>query len=331
MYLKCDAVFEGGGVRGIGHVGAVRALENAGYEFENLAGSSCGAIVAGLLAVGYRAAEIRDILKTLDYSKFEMPTGLDRFGAPGKIMNLIWKFGIYSTDYFHAWFSDLLKQKGKTTFGDLKNACPTQEKYRYRLQVTASDITTQRLLTLPQDLCQFGLDPDAFSIAAAVRMSMSIPFFYMPHVLTDSHGAQHSIVDGGLLSNYPIWMLDDGTSNPPFPTFGFKFTNGTQISSAPDALACDNILTYSRFILATLLNASDNQHISESRGDLQRSILIPVTISDGRQAVVIKSTDFSITQAESDLLYQNGYRAGVNFLSTWNFADWKRSYRTQSS
>lgn len=51
--LKTDAVFEGGGVKGIGFVGAISEIEKAGYSFEYLAGTSAGAIIAALLAVGY--------------------------------------------------------------------------------------------------------------------------------------------------------------------------------------------------------------------------------------------------------------------------------------
>ena len=42
MPKKVDAVFEGGGVKGIGLVGAVSEIEKAGYQFENLAGTSAG-------------------------------------------------------------------------------------------------------------------------------------------------------------------------------------------------------------------------------------------------------------------------------------------------
>jgi NTE family protein len=47
--MKVDAVFEGGGVKGIGLVGAVSDIEKSGYEFENLTGTSAGAIVAGAI------------------------------------------------------------------------------------------------------------------------------------------------------------------------------------------------------------------------------------------------------------------------------------------
>ena len=62
MVNKIDAVFEGGGVKGIGLVGAVSEIEMAGYAFENLAGTSAGAIVSSLLAVGYKSAEIKSDL-----------------------------------------------------------------------------------------------------------------------------------------------------------------------------------------------------------------------------------------------------------------------------
>jgi len=59
MKLRADAVFEGGGVKGIGLVGAVAEIERAGYLFVNLAGTSAGAIGASLLAVDYKADEIK--------------------------------------------------------------------------------------------------------------------------------------------------------------------------------------------------------------------------------------------------------------------------------
>jgi hypothetical protein len=46
-----DLVFEGGGVKGIALVGAFSILEVRGYEPQNMAGTSAGAIVAALLRV----------------------------------------------------------------------------------------------------------------------------------------------------------------------------------------------------------------------------------------------------------------------------------------
>ena len=59
LWKSCCGVFEGGGVRGIGHVGAACAMQEAGYQFADLAGSSAGAIVAALLAAGYACDELK--------------------------------------------------------------------------------------------------------------------------------------------------------------------------------------------------------------------------------------------------------------------------------
>lgn len=69
--LKADAVFEGGGVKGIGLVGALSVAEEKGYRWQNVAGTSAGAIVAGLVAAGYSAAELQEIMAELDYRKFK--------------------------------------------------------------------------------------------------------------------------------------------------------------------------------------------------------------------------------------------------------------------
>ena len=66
-----DLVFEGGGVKGIALVGAFSVLEERGYEPQNMAGASAGAIVAVLLAAGYTAAELQKIIGELDYDRFK--------------------------------------------------------------------------------------------------------------------------------------------------------------------------------------------------------------------------------------------------------------------
>ena len=65
-----------------------------------------------------------------------------------------------------------------------------------------SDITESRILVVPSGLAHYGIDLDAFEVAHAVRMSMSIPFFFEPVV-----HAGHHFVDGGMLSNFPVWLF----------------------------------------------------------------------------------------------------------------------------
>lgn len=328
MSLKCDAVFQGGGVKGIGLVGAVSAIQKAGYEFENLAGTSAGAIVASLLAVGYTGDEIGKILQTVNYNDFKDESVLDKLGFPGKIVNTAFEYGIYKGDFFKHWLEGLLQVKNKKTFGDIKMENPPQKKYEYKFQAIAADITDKRLLVLPGDLENFGYNPDKFSISTAVRMSMSIPLFFEPFLLTDCNGRQHYIVDGGILSNYPVWLLDDGTSDPPWPTFGFKLTgtyNRTLQGSGPKEIS--NIIGFLEAIAGTLLDGHDNFHISRSHGDYDRTIGISTNIVINGIEKKIGTVEFDITEEESNALYKNGFNAAESFLNTWDFNAWKKKYR----
>ncbi|MGD8381630.1 MAG: patatin-like phospholipase family protein, partial [Syntrophobacterales bacterium] len=133
MPKKADAVFEGGGVKGIGLVGAVSEIERAGYVFENLAGTSAGAIVASLLAVGYSSAELKKELEKLDYNDFKDEGLLDKLGIFGKSLSIGFEYGIYEGEFFENWLGGLLVAKGKTTFGDITTDYQ-EEKYKYKFQ-----------------------------------------------------------------------------------------------------------------------------------------------------------------------------------------------------
>jgi len=42
----------------------------------------------------------------------------------------------------------------------------------------------------------------------------------------------------------------------------------------------------------------------------------------------VKTVDFDISEEKSQALYDNGVRAGAAFLNKWNFAEWKKKYRS---
>ncbi len=327
MTQKADGVFEGGGVKGIGLVGAVSEIEKAGYVFENLAGTSAGAIVCSLLAVGYSAADIKKELERLNYNDFKDEGLLDKLGFFGKSLSLGFEYGIYEGEFFEDWLEKLLAAKGKTTFGDIRTDYK-EDKYKYKFQAIAADITDRRLLVLPGDLKIFGLDPDGFSISRAVRMSMSIPLFFEPVELRDTSGRKHFIVDGGLLSNYPIWLLDDGTSNPPWPTFGFKLMEPDErVLKKPERNPINNPIAFLKAVIETMLDAHDSYHISKSEGDYDRTIGIPTVIKVDGVKKEVKTTDFGITQKESQALFKNGVKVAKKFLKKWDFDAWKKKYR----
>ena len=57
-----NLVLEGGGVKGIGLVGAISVLEEHGFSFVRVAGTSAGAIVGSLVAAGFTSAELHTLM-----------------------------------------------------------------------------------------------------------------------------------------------------------------------------------------------------------------------------------------------------------------------------
>lgn len=82
--MKYDLVFEGGGAKGMVFVGAMQAFEAKGHTYGRLLGTSAGAITAALLAAGYSAQEMLEVLnekesgKSVFLSFLSTPTGFDR-------------------------------------------------------------------------------------------------------------------------------------------------------------------------------------------------------------------------------------------------------------
>jgi len=311
---KVDAVFEGGGVKGIGLVGALSVTEAKGYKFENVAGTSAGAIVASLIAAGYTAGEIRPIMDSLDYSKFKDKSLLDRIPLLGPALSLGFKKGIYQGNFFETWLRDLLRKKNVRTFGDLvMDDYKNDRRYRYKLQVVATDVTRGRMLVLPRDCAEYGLDPDHLDVAHAVRMSMSIPFFFKPVVLQDAAGKSSYIVDGGVLSNYPVWLFDDGTPNPPWPTLGYKLVAPNE--GSPHAI--HGPISLFAALFSTMMEAHDARYIDDH--NFARTIPTPT--------LGVRTTDFDLSREMAEKLYQSGVKAAEEFFQKWDFETYKMKYR----
>ncbi len=315
---KVDAVFEGGGVRGIGLVGAAAVVEEQGYAFENVAGTSAGAIVASLIAAGYSTAELAVILREVTYTKFRDPSLLDRVPLVGPLTSLLLEKGIYEGHYFEQWLRDLLHAKGVRTFRDLVMPEHADEpRYRYRLQVVAADISNGVLLHLPHDIARYGMAPDDLEVERAVRMSMSIPFFYEPVKLKDAGGRECFIVDGGVLSNFPVWIFDDGTSEPAWPTFGFRLVNG----AAPPRNKVEGPVSFILALAKTMLSAHDARYTKDA--DFVRTIAV--------ESGDVGTTEFDLRPDKRDRLYESGREAARAFLEDWDFERYKKAFRQKKS
>jgi NTE family protein len=318
-----DLVFEGGGVKGIGLAGAFAALEARGYEPKKVAGTSAGAITAALVAAGYSAKELDEILLEVPFDKFRDEGPEDKVPILRRLAVLREK-GVYEGAFFRQWMADLLAEKGKRTFGDLLIRDDETGATSYRLQVIASDVSHKRLLVLPRDAQHLGCAPDDLEIAYAVRMSMSIPIFFEPvvHENPDTETA-HLIVDGGMLSNFPVWLFDATKGQPPrWPTFGLMLVEpepkreiGERIEGGEDGTS---LFHYVKSMAQTMMAAHDRMYLEQSTRS--RTIKIP-TLGVG-------TTEFDITPERVRMLHASGYKAASEFLDNWDFDAYIAEHRS---
>jgi NTE family protein len=126
-YPMTNLIFEGGGVKGIAYVGALKKLDEKGVlsNVKRVGGTSAGAIMALLCGLNYSLAEIETILKELDFTKF-----LDNsWGILRDTERLIKDFGWYKGDYFRAWVGEIIKNKvgnADATFEAVKGLAESQ-------------------------------------------------------------------------------------------------------------------------------------------------------------------------------------------------------------
>ncbi len=328
---RADLVLSGGGVKGIGLVGAVVALMDAGFTPERVSGTSAGSIVGAIVAAASQdqqmtGEQVKRLALELDYRKFLDPGLLERVPVLGPSWAVARGSGIYRGDYAHDWMRSHLKNLGVRTFGDLAiddDELPREQ--RYKLVVTVADVTTGQLVRLPWDYRRvYGLDPDEQEVADAVRASMSIPFIFRPVTLRAGTGLTSTLVDGGILSNFPIDSLDrtDG-KKPRWPSFGVTVLpnlpeGNDKVIPALSPLRVIGPPHLLEEVITTVLVGRDQAYLNQPWVSARA---IRVDSTD------VGFLDFDISDKQVKALYNKGYAAAENFLSTWDWPAYVNTFR----
>lgn len=161
------AVFGGGGALGAGHIGALRALFDAGLELDIVGGTSIGSSVAMACAAGESP---REMMAAYNYFFLEKKA-FGRYTPP--------VYGLVDQRHVDA---SLHERYGDSRLEDLALNC----------YVVAANLSTNQREILRQGPCW-----------EAMRMSASIPVALPPWI--NEHG--DVLVDGGLIDNVPASVM----------------------------------------------------------------------------------------------------------------------------
>ncbi len=280
-----NLAFEGAGIRGLAYCGAIKALEADGTlkNIKRIAGTSAGAITALLLSIKYTAAEIKTIIGSTNFRKFN-DGGVPLFGGASRISK---NYGWYKGDKFEKWLGKIIQNKtgnANITFAEIA-------KNYTSLYITGTSLSQQKLYVFSVE--NFPNMP----VKNAVRISMSIPLYYKA-VFMDDTGAIYKVkkkinynvmVDGGFMCNFPIQLFDSTkyidalkpnsfTINP--YTIGFRIDNKNQIeldknidNNTLAPIKIKSIKNYFTAFLTLLTERLSRQALTPN--DWKRTISIP--------------------------------------------------------
>ncbi len=180
----------GGGIRGIAHAGALKAFEDNGIFFDVIGGTSSGALIASLYAIGYSPSYIFEAFKM--YSKEIV--GLNSGYVLSKLLGRENKVaGLKTGSSLEKVYDKLALRKGVNSVGEVSGMS---------LVITAVDVKNA------QEYIFTNCVPDVentdkyitdIGVGKAVRASSSFPAIFCP---CEYEG--HSFYDGGVLDNVPV-------------------------------------------------------------------------------------------------------------------------------
>lgn len=190
--MSLGIALSGGGIRGIAHAGVLKALEDNGINIHAIGGTSSGALIAGLYALGYSPDNIYRLFKK--YSKNVVGIGANPIVA--KISNVFKRenTGFRRGENIEELFDKLAKEKGINNISQIT---------KMPISIPAVDIKNGReyIFTnkIPNHNNVYGKYIMDISVGKALRATSSFPAVFCP-----CDFKEHKFLDGGALNNVPV-------------------------------------------------------------------------------------------------------------------------------
>ena len=189
--MSLGIALSGGGIRGIAHAGVLKALEDSGLKIHAIGGTSSGALIAGLYALGYSPDNIYRLFKK--YSKNVVGIGANPIVA--KISNVFKRenTGFRRGENIEELFDKLAKEKGINNISQIT---------KMPISIPAVDIKNGReyIFTnkIPNQNNVYGKYIMDISVGKALRATSSFPAVFCP-----CDFKEHKFLDGGILNKIP--------------------------------------------------------------------------------------------------------------------------------
>ncbi|MEP7254580.1 MAG: patatin-like phospholipase family protein [Ferruginibacter sp.] len=190
---KIGLTLSGGGAKGLAHIGILKAIDSAGLKVDYITGTSMGAIIGALYAVGYSGKEIEELVRHIDWDvlfsnniplqalSMEEKEQYSRFAIELPFINnkIRLQTGLINGQELDMKFSELFFH-----VYDINNF----DHFPIPFKCMATDLETGDLVVM-----------DTGNLISALRATMAIP-----SVFTAVKRDNKKLVDGGLVRNFPV-------------------------------------------------------------------------------------------------------------------------------
>jgi NTE family protein len=194
--MRFGLALSGGGLRGMAHIGVLKALWEEGLKPSWISGASAGAIVSGIYVCGYTPDEMAKIAQTMDRRILDFDYG----GLMKSLIALPFKRepvmdGFYKGKYAENLFKELTGGRMLREIG-------------FPIAITAVDIQDGQTVVFTNDRTRFREDDprilyrDDAPLYLAIRASIAIPVVFKPCCINGQ-----LLVDGGVTDGMPVGVL----------------------------------------------------------------------------------------------------------------------------
>jgi NTE family protein len=190
---KIALVLSGGGAKGFAHIGVLKVLEKEGIPIDIIVGTSMGAVVGGLYAIGYSADEIEYIAKSQNWEHL-LSDDISRVQSSqfmkDEQQKYLISFPINAQHQIESPEAALQGYNALNLFCNLAGNVPVNADFKnfpIRFACVGTDIGTGKEVVIEKGF-----------LPTAIYASMTIPGVFSP---IEHEG--YKMIDGGVVNNFP--------------------------------------------------------------------------------------------------------------------------------
>ncbi len=276
-------VLSGGGAKGLAHIGVIRALEENNIPIDYIAGTSMGAIVAGLYAAGFSTDEMDQLFRSEQF----------KFWSTGYIQEE-YRYYFKKSASTPAWLSfDLERKEDKLKLLLPTNLIPEEQ----------MDFAFMELFSRANAICQYDFNhlfvpfmciaTDVYNnkemeirsgdLGEAIRASMTFPFYFKP---IEIDGAL--AFDGGIVNNFPVQNTMNAFN--PDIIIGHKVANNARKPDEDDVMAQ----------LENLIMQKTDYNVPSQKGVLLETSFTDISLLDFDKIDIIEQAGYNKAQSVID-------------------------------